>query len=149
MKKCRKWEPIACSATISIFFAHIVFLTKERDRQSCPGSVAATSVYETSLHAPLPFSARGRFIRTGGGAGGQECARSGNAADRGRQGVAGSPWRDRPSLGGASPPTPAHTRATPRLTSTSYFGSAFCVNKRSQVICRLRAVVAFCSEAVA
>ncbi|GBP67332.1 hypothetical protein EVAR_51403_1, partial [Eumeta japonica] len=44
-----------------------------------------------------------------GVAGGLECAYNGNVAELGRQGVAGEPFVDRPSLGGASP---LSTRAT-------------------------------------
>lgn len=142
MKKCRKWEPIARSATISISFKLKEFSIIEEDRRTCPAPVAATSVYETSLHAMLPLCARGRLTSIKG------CGRIGMRTERQRR----RPWQtgcrrlagvDRPSLGGARPPyTRAHP-SHPQRTSTSYFDPACCAVIRSQVTRFKRAVTTF------
>lgn len=103
VKKCRKWEPMERSATISVLV--LLSVRGETTRLACR---ATTSVFETSLSA-----------RADGGRG-----RSGMCTKRQRARPRQTGCRrpadvDRPSLGLWRPPSP---RTHTRRSSTSYFG---------------------------
>lgn len=134
MKKCRKWEPIAHSATVAILFPHLEIRMIEKDRYTalpgrCHIRLRNKFACDVVVLCARVVHERWRGVRADRNVHGM--ATTPTAADR--VSPARPPPRDRPSLDGASPLWARAPPYRPQRTSTSYFGWTIRVAKRFQV----------------